>query len=188
MKTHTGEKPPKCSDCDIQLTNVNDGNKASHLKNGDKPIQCDVCKLKSKEGTSAKELNCTECNYKCQNSDILNSHLKSHNIFVCNKCNFKGHTAKSLTTHIKCHKQKYFRCSKCDFECTTLTKFNSHKREHTGEEAIIKPVSEIINISNNISTPSTSKANKRELSKSPDAAETIEKVSENISTHKRSKK
>ena len=120
------------------------------------------------------EYRCKKCDYLCKNEDVLINHLKSHNIYVCNKCGFEGKNQQALASHLKIHKQKSFKCSKCDYVCSTLSKMNAHKKDHSAEDIIVETLSEMVNNAKN--TPSNTKANKRDLSISPESNETDRKT------------
>ena len=182
-ETHTGENPIACCECDTQST--------SQAHTGEGPNQCDKCVGKSNNKQSLEhhilphtdeksddctewEYKCKECDYLCKNEDVLINHLKSHNIYVCNKCAFEGKTQQALASHLKIHKQKSFKCSNCDYVCTTLSKLNAHKKDHATEDIIVETLSEKINNAKN--TPSNAKANKRDLSISPESTETDRKT------------
>ena len=79
-----------------------------------------------------------------------------------------------MASHLKIHKQKSFKCSNCDYVCTTLSKLNAHKKDHATEDIIVETLSEKINNAKN--TPSNAKANKRDLSISPESTETDRKT------------
>ena len=88
MRTHSGEKPFSCNQCNFSRTT------ASYLKihirthSGGKPFMCDQCDYSSTQAqhlkthilthTGARPFTCNQCSYSCNRSDSMKRHMLSH--------------------------------------------------------------------------------------------------------------
>ena len=91
MRTHSGEKPFSCNQCNFSRTT------ASYLKihirthSGGKPFMCDQCDYSSTQAqhlkthilthTGARPFTCNQCSYSCNRSDSMKRHMLSHTGF-----------------------------------------------------------------------------------------------------------
>ena len=101
MRTHSGEKPFSCNQCNFSRTT------ASYLKihirthSGGKPFMCDQCDYSSTQAqhlkthilthTGARPFTCNQCSYSCNRSDSMKRHMLSHTgemPFACKQRNY----------------------------------------------------------------------------------------------------
>ena len=113
MRTHSGEKPFSCNQCNFSRTT------ASYLKihirthSGGKPFMCDQCDYSSTQvqhlkthiltHTGARPFTCNQCSYSCNRSDRMKCHMLSHTDempFACKQRNYSCTRSTLLETHM----------------------------------------------------------------------------------------
>ena len=120
MRTHSGEKPFTCLQCEFSCTKA--GNLKQHMlkHRGEKPFSCN------------------QCNYTCTKATNLKNHMLTHSgekPFICNECNYKCTVASSLKTHRFIHTgEKPFSCKWCDYTCSQAGDLRRHILTHSGEK------------------------------------------------------
>ena len=119
FKTHSGEKPNKCNQCDFASSQI--GNLRRHLitHSGEKPNKCNQCDfassqastLRTRRGTHSGEKpnKCIRCDFTPTKAGYLRNHLKipqghvvarSHLIVICVESTFFLTTFWALEEHI----------------------------------------------------------------------------------------
>ena len=94
MKTHSGEKPNKCNQCDFATLEVN--NLRMHLRthSGEKSNKCNMC------------------DYASACPDKLRTHMKRHSgdkPNKCNQCEYAALQASNLRMHLTTHSQEMWK-------------------------------------------------------------------------------
>ena len=122
LKTHSGEKPNKCNQCDYASSRAD--HLRQHLKTHsvEKPNKCDQCDFSSFEVGN------------------LMQHLKTHSGEKSNKCNLCDYAyshAGNLRIHLKTHSgEKSNKCNQCNFASTWPADLRIHFKSHSGEKSI----------------------------------------------------
>ena len=121
LKTHSGEKPNKCNQCDY--TSSQAGNLRTHLKTH----------------SGEKSYKCNQCNFVCSLPSSLRQHLKIHGgekSNKCNQCDFASFQEGNLRTHLKTHSgEKSNKCNQCDFASSRAGNLRTHLKTHSGERS-----------------------------------------------------
>ena len=91
VRTHSGEKPYSCKQCEYSCTTASDLKKHLLTHSGEKPFCC------------------TQCTYSCTTSGHLQQHMTTHSgekHFSCDQCNYSCNNAGSLKKHMRQHSGK----------------------------------------------------------------------------------
>ena len=120
LKTHSGEKPNKCNQCDYASAPA--GNLRRHLKTH----------------SGEKSNKCNQCDYASSRADSLRTHLKMHSgekANKCNQCDYASSHASNLMQHLKTHSgEKSNKCNQCDYASSEVGDLRQHLKTHSGEE------------------------------------------------------
>ncbi len=120
-RTHTGDKPYACTECDLKFTSS--GNLKTHMK--------------LHEGT--REFQCHLCDKAYPRCDTLKRHILSFHenkrLYKCEVCgkSFKGHIRDHMRTHAEDKDEKPFGCGQCGARFNQRSQLTVHMRVHTGE-------------------------------------------------------
>ena len=109
MRTHSGEKPVSCTQCEFSFTT------ASHLK-------------KQRSLSIARNVTIPAKWVVTSRSTCIHS---GENPFSCTQCNYSITTADNLKRHKRTHsEEKPFMCEQCNFSCTLAQNLKNHKCTH----------------------------------------------------------
>lgn len=151
MRSHTGEKPYKCDQCDRAFASASILKKhvnVVHMKV--KPFQCDMCEkslgtsaaltVHKRKHTGETPFKCSQCSSAFAALGTLQQHMKSHSDlrpFLCEECGAAFKHEYSLKIHTRKHTgEKPFKCQLCDRAFMEVVGLKAHMRAHTGEKLI----------------------------------------------------
>ena len=145
LRTHSNEKPYKCTQCAYaSLNRVSKNHLLTHT--GEKLHKCSQCNYATTQAvhlrthmlthTGEKPYPCNQCEKLFREPGKLKNHLLTHvtleKFRKCIKCDFSTTQALHLKSHMKTHlKEKSQKCGTCD---KTITKLKNHQRIHAGEK------------------------------------------------------
>ena len=124
MRTHTGEKPFKCKECNFAWTVAS------------------ILKTHVRTHTGEKRFKCSKCDLAFAQADNLKQHITrtytGEKQFKCEWCNYACAVANSLKTHMRTQTgEKHIKCTKCDLAFAQPgNRKHPITKTHTGENRL----------------------------------------------------
>uniref|UniRef100_A0A2A4JJL3 C2H2-type domain-containing protein n=1 Tax=Heliothis virescens TaxID=7102 RepID=A0A2A4JJL3_HELVI len=121
MKSHSEERPHKCSVCERGFKTIASLQNHVNMHNGVKPHVCKYC---NSPFTTSGEL-VRHVRYK-------HTHEKPHK---CTECDYASVELSKLRRHVRCHTgERPYQCPHCTYASPDTFKLKRHLRTHTGEK------------------------------------------------------
>ncbi|XP_045458607.1 transcriptional repressor CTCF-like [Melitaea cinxia] len=152
MKSHSEERPHKCSICERGFKTIASLQNHVNMHNGVKPHICKYCKSPFTTSgelvrhvryrhTHEKPHKCTECDYASVELSKLRRHVRCHTgerPYQCPHCTYASQDTFKLKRHLRTHTgEKPYKCDHCNMCFTQSNSLKAHKLIHNVSE---KPV------------------------------------------------
>ncbi|CAH0716329.1 unnamed protein product, partial [Brenthis ino] len=152
MKSHSEERPHKCSVCERGFKTIASLQNHVNMHNGVKPHVCKYCKSPFTTSgelvrhvryrhTHEKPHKCTECDYASVELSKLRRHVRCHTgerPYQCPHCTYASQDTFKLKRHLRTHTgEKPYKCDHCNLCFTQSNSLKAHKLIHNVSE---KPV------------------------------------------------
>lgn len=151
MRSHTGEKPYKCKECDYSAADSSSLCKHQRIHTDERPFKCQICPYASRNSsqltvhlrshTGDAPFHCILCNSKFKINSDLKRHMRVHTgekPYRCEFCDFYCAMKGNLKSHIrmKHNAESTHKCNQCDFHCGSKADLRQHLRSHLPEQPV----------------------------------------------------
>ncbi|XP_071795716.1 uncharacterized protein [Asterias amurensis] len=147
LKTHTGDKPYKCSICEAVFGDQSRLNAHAPIHREERNYLCDQCgkafkrainlRMHRKVHLVVRPHGCTLCNYRCKRHDTLNLHMKRKHLkirpILCDTCGKKFFSEKECQLHAaRKHlpRPTPFQCTFCTASFPFAYNLRAHMKKH----------------------------------------------------------
>lgn len=142
QRTHTGERPFVCPECDLSFAQANALTCHRRLHTGERPYKCKFCDKSFTQNTilkthmtlhTGKTVKCPDCDKKFSRASYLILHRREHTgekPYACELCPNRYRQKSHLDRHVDTHMGVRHKCEECGKEYTKMWSLKMHMFSH----------------------------------------------------------